>query len=281
MPTNQRLSRLYRDLRRARRTCMGCQETQDATGAPPRGGSRRPRTRHHRRRHHRVPARQRPARAAVPGSAKQTVTVNVTYLVGSRHENYGETGMAHLLEHLVFKGSTRHTRHSQRAGGRTARVPTAPPRGTAPTTSRPSPPPTRTCAGRSTSKPTAWSTRSSRKKDLDSEMTVVRNEFEMRRERARQRAVRAHAVRRLRLAQLRQVDDRRALRHRERADRAAAGLLPDVLPAGQRHAARRRQVRRSRHARAGATSTSARSRGPRACCPSCTPSSRAGRRARR
>ena len=37
--------------------------------------------------------------------SKPTVTVNITYLVGSRHENYGETGMAHLLEHLIFKGS--------------------------------------------------------------------------------------------------------------------------------------------------------------------------------
>jgi len=36
---------------------------------------------------------------------KPTVTVNLTYLVGSRHENYGETGMAHLLEHMIFKGS--------------------------------------------------------------------------------------------------------------------------------------------------------------------------------
>src|SRR3989441_3232799 len=26
-------------------------------------------------------------------------------LVGSRHEGYGETGMAHLLEHMLFKGS--------------------------------------------------------------------------------------------------------------------------------------------------------------------------------
>lgn len=33
------------------------------------------------------------------------VTVNMTYLVGSRHESYGETGMAHLLEHLLFKGT--------------------------------------------------------------------------------------------------------------------------------------------------------------------------------
>ena len=37
--------------------------------------------------------------------SKQTATVNITYLVGSRQENYGETGMAHLLEHLMFKGS--------------------------------------------------------------------------------------------------------------------------------------------------------------------------------
>ncbi|TWC67406.1 zinc protease [Herbaspirillum sp. SJZ099] len=40
-----------------------------------------------------------------PDDSKPTVTVNITYLVGSRHENYGETGMAHLLEHLMFKGS--------------------------------------------------------------------------------------------------------------------------------------------------------------------------------
>ncbi|MEK7316445.1 MAG: insulinase family protein, partial [Candidatus Eisenbacteria bacterium] len=40
-----------------------------------------------------------------PDPSKQTATVNITYLVGSRHEGYGETGMAHLLEHLLFKGS--------------------------------------------------------------------------------------------------------------------------------------------------------------------------------
>ncbi|MCU0636170.1 MAG: insulinase family protein, partial [Gemmatimonadaceae bacterium] len=40
-----------------------------------------------------------------PDASKPTVTVNITYLVGSRHEGYGETGMAHLLEHLVFKGT--------------------------------------------------------------------------------------------------------------------------------------------------------------------------------
>ena len=43
-----------------------------------------------------------------PDPSKPVTTVNVTYLVGSRHENYGETGMAHLLEHLVFKGTPTH-----------------------------------------------------------------------------------------------------------------------------------------------------------------------------
>src|SRR5438034_1277952 len=43
-----------------------------------------------------------------PDLSKPTITVNITYLVRSRHENYGETGMAHLLEHMLFKGSTKH-----------------------------------------------------------------------------------------------------------------------------------------------------------------------------
>src|SRR5215831_529406 len=42
-----------------------------------------------------------------PDNSKPTVTVNVTYLVGSRHEGYGEAGMAHLLEHMLFKGTTK------------------------------------------------------------------------------------------------------------------------------------------------------------------------------
>jgi zinc protease len=40
-----------------------------------------------------------------PDSSKPIVTVNCTVLVGSRHEGYGETGMAHLLEHMLFKGT--------------------------------------------------------------------------------------------------------------------------------------------------------------------------------
>lgn len=44
----------------------------------------------------------------VPDATKPTFTINLTIFVGSRHEGYGETGMAHLLEHLLFKGSPRH-----------------------------------------------------------------------------------------------------------------------------------------------------------------------------
>ncbi|MBW8844134.1 MAG: insulinase family protein [Burkholderiales bacterium] len=44
----------------------------------------------------------------IPDATKPTVTVNVTYRVGSRHEGNGETGMAHLLEHLVFKTTSKY-----------------------------------------------------------------------------------------------------------------------------------------------------------------------------
>jgi zinc protease len=44
-----------------------------------------------------------------PDPSKANITTNITYMVGSRHENYGETGMAHLLEHLVFKPSKKYS----------------------------------------------------------------------------------------------------------------------------------------------------------------------------
>ena len=62
----------------------------------------------------------------VADDSKPTTTVNLTYHVGSRHENYGETGMAHLLEHLMFKGTPTNpnvwaefTRRGLRANGST------------------------------------------------------------------------------------------------------------------------------------------------------------------
>ena len=58
--------------------------------------------------------------------SSQTITVNITYKVGSRHEGYGEKGMAHLLEHMVFKGTPNHkdipkelTSHGARPNGTT------------------------------------------------------------------------------------------------------------------------------------------------------------------
>ena len=61
-----------------------------------------------------------------PDNSSQTITVNITYKVGSRHEGYGEKGMAHLLEHMVFKGTPNHpdipkelTEHGTRANGTT------------------------------------------------------------------------------------------------------------------------------------------------------------------
>jgi zinc protease len=41
----------------------------------------------------------------VPDATKPVATVNMTYRVGSRHESAGETGSAHLLEHMLFKAS--------------------------------------------------------------------------------------------------------------------------------------------------------------------------------
>ncbi|MCA9194728.1 MAG: insulinase family protein [Planctomycetales bacterium] len=55
-----------------------------------------------------------------PDSSKSHVTVNMTVFVGSRHEGYGEAGMAHLLEHMLFKGTPLHpdvpTLLTERAG---------------------------------------------------------------------------------------------------------------------------------------------------------------------
>src|ERR1035437_5813028 len=63
----------------------------------------------------------------IQDESKPTTTVNVTYRVGSKNENYGETGMAHLLEHLMFKGSPGHrdvwaefTKRGLRANGSTS-----------------------------------------------------------------------------------------------------------------------------------------------------------------
>ena len=39
----------------------------------------------------------------MPDASQTNIAVNIVYKVGSRHEGYGESGMAHLLEHMLFK----------------------------------------------------------------------------------------------------------------------------------------------------------------------------------
>lgn len=112
-----------------------------------------------------------------PDASRPTALVNVTYLVGSRHENYGETGMAHLLEHMLFKGTPQHPNIPQEQSRRGMRV-----NGT-------------TSVDRTnyfeifeaSDQNLQWAigmeadrmvNSNVARKDLDTEMTVVRNEFE-------------------------------------------------------------------------------------------------------
>ena len=112
-----------------------------------------------------------------PDPSKSTITVNMTYLVGSRQEGSGERGMAHLLEHMVFKGSPRHTNipqelteHGSRPNGSTSYDRT-----------------NYFETFQATDENLKWALNLEsdrmvnsfiRKADLDSEFTVVRNEFE-------------------------------------------------------------------------------------------------------
>jgi zinc protease len=112
-----------------------------------------------------------------PDQTKQTLIVNVTYLVGSRHENYGETGMAHLLEHLTYKGSKSHPNIPQEINERGARWNGS--------TSWDRTNYYETFPASDANLEWAIKLEADRmgssfilKKDLDSEMTVVRNEYE-------------------------------------------------------------------------------------------------------
>lgn len=41
----------------------------------------------------------------LPDASQSNLVVNIVYKVGSKHEGYGEKGMAHLLEHMLFKST--------------------------------------------------------------------------------------------------------------------------------------------------------------------------------
>jgi zinc protease len=114
----------------------------------------------------------------LPDPGVETVTVHITYLVGSRHEGYGEKGMAHLLEHMLFKGTKTHanikeefTRRGARFNGTTSND-----RTTYFETFAPGPENLEWAIGLEADRMVNSLVR---KSDLDSEMTVVRNEFEM------------------------------------------------------------------------------------------------------
>ncbi len=112
-----------------------------------------------------------------PDASQDTITVSMTYLVGSRYEGYGEYGMAHLLEHMQFKGTPRHPdlknefqRHGARFNASTSYDRTNY---------------YETLAANDANLDWALEMEADRmlnskvsKQDLDSEMTVVRNEFE-------------------------------------------------------------------------------------------------------
>jgi len=106
------------------------------------------------------------------------VTVNVTYKVGSRMENYGETGMAHLLEHLMFKGSTHFPHPDQEFAARGFRNngSTFYDRTNYFSTFQASDDNLRWALAREAD---AMTHSFIARKDLDTEMTVVRNEYEM------------------------------------------------------------------------------------------------------
>ncbi len=114
---------------------------------------------------------------SVRDPSASTVGVHITYLVGSRHEGYGEKGMAHLLEHLLFKGTPRHADVKAALNARGARY-----NGT---TSFDRTNYFETLTASDENLEFALALEADRmvnafvsREDLDSEMTVVRNEYE-------------------------------------------------------------------------------------------------------
>ncbi|MCM8622600.1 MAG: insulinase family protein [Candidatus Accumulibacter sp.] len=113
-----------------------------------------------------------------PDATKPTTTVNVTYLVGSHQENYGETGMAHLLEHLIFKGSKNFVDPARQFKARGFEI------NGSTWLDRTNYYLTFPASEDNLNWALAWSADAMvnsfiARKDLDSEMSVVRNEFEM------------------------------------------------------------------------------------------------------
>ncbi len=192
-----------------------------------------------------------------PDASKSSTVVNVTYKVGSAYENYGETGMAHLLEHLMFKGTPARGNIMTELGKRGMQF-----NGTT-SWDRTNYFESFTASGESLDWALAmeadrmvnsWIRRS----DLDPEMTVVRNEFESGENNPQ------YVLYGKMLASAFMWHNYAHLPIGARSDieNVDIGRLQAfyklVLPAGQCGADRRRQVRCRRHAAASSPSTSAR-----------------------
>ena len=198
-----------------------------------------------------------------PDPSSPKVTVNMTYLVGSRFEGYGETGMAHLLEHMNFIRSTHDrdikkelTDHGAQWNGTTDYDRTNY---------------FETVTASDENLQWALGLEAERmvnmrmeKALLDTEMTVVRNEFE-RGENSPQNILEERVIA---TAYLWHNYGKSVIGSRadieKRADRPAGGVLSQVLPAGQRRAGDRRAVRLPRKRSRWWPTPSARFRGRRA-----------------
>ena len=113
-----------------------------------------------------------------PEPSQAKITVNMTVLVGSRHEGYGEAGMAHLLEHMLFKPTEKHPKPDQELEARGAKY-----NGTT-WVDRTNYYETLPASDENLEWAIAWEADRLvncpiKAEDLASEMTVVRNEFEM------------------------------------------------------------------------------------------------------
>ena len=158
-----------------------------------------------------------------PDPSSPKVTVNMTYLVGSRFEGYGETGMAHLLEHMNFIQTTNGrsikkelTDHGAQWNG---------------TTNYDRTNYFETITASDDNLKWALGLEADRmvnmrieKQLLDTEMTVVRNEFERGENNPSEILRRARGCDRVPVAQLREVGDRIARRYRKGPDRQLAAF---------------------------------------------------------
>ncbi len=208
-----------------------------------------------------------------PDASKPTTVVNVTYRVGSAHENYGETGMAHLLEHLVFKGTPNRGNIMQELGRRGMHFNGS--------TSWERTNYFETFTAGSENLDWALSMEADRmvnsyirRSDLDTEMTVVRNEFESGENNPQlvlfgkmlATAYQWHNYGHLQIGARSDIENVDIAR--------LQALLQALLPARQRGAHRRRQVRCRPDPRADRQVFRPRSPSRRAPCPASTRRSR-------